>query len=399
MLDTPRITGEDVHSRSIAAGYRPDELHRAKVLVAGLGALGQNLVQTLSLSGVGNLLLVDFDVFEPHNVTRSPLYGVGVRSYKAPIVARRCLELSTAPAPVVRYSPTLVQELGDLAVAWSDVVVSAVDSVSTRAWLAERARVYGKPIAEGGFSGPLFNFSLFSGDDGRACYRCHNPFRESSASCTRYALEAEAARVVPAIQSVAATTAGFMAEQVIQALHGNLPEADERHYGDLRKRELHRSSLKVNPRCAGVHHRVERRAFLDLDHVPEKAAEFGSVLADRLGAGLLVLSEPLLLKFPCVRCGRLCAVGAGESTWLVDSRCQGCGGRWDLAEGRSPIAVKSVRVPEDLAPGSPLATLPAAELGVRPAGAFVYESERTGPCIVTISGEMSFPVQPASPDE
>ena len=56
------INTVDVHSRSRIAGYEPQRLQEGRVYVAGLGALGQNLVFDLALSGVGQLRLAERDV-------------------------------------------------------------------------------------------------------------------------------------------------------------------------------------------------------------------------------------------------------------------------------------------------------------------------------------------------
>ncbi len=67
-------TTTGLFDRERLAGYDPQLLNQAYVAVVGLGAAGCNIVQTLALSGVGNLGLVDFDVVEASNLTRSPLF-------------------------------------------------------------------------------------------------------------------------------------------------------------------------------------------------------------------------------------------------------------------------------------------------------------------------------------
>ncbi|MEV6633550.1 ThiF family adenylyltransferase [Actinoplanes sp. NPDC051470] len=221
-----QVTGVDRHSRSMLAGYDPARLNAARVAVVGLGALGQNVVQNLALSGVGNLLLVDYDAFEERNATRSPFFPTGdevarLGLGKAPVVANRAAVCATAADPSVRYAESLVQTAGDGVIRWADVVVSAVDSVSARAWLAERSRIHGRVMVEGGFAAAEFNLSAFLGTSGAVCYRCLNPGRQSSGSCRAYARTAESVSIIPAIQTSAAVLGGMMAEQVIQILIGN----------------------------------------------------------------------------------------------------------------------------------------------------------------------------------
>src|SRR5688500_19962976 len=50
------------------------KLARAKVLVIGAGALGNEIIKNLALLGVGNILVVDLDRVENSNLSRSILY-------------------------------------------------------------------------------------------------------------------------------------------------------------------------------------------------------------------------------------------------------------------------------------------------------------------------------------
>ena len=47
-----------------------DKLAKAYVGIAGLGGLGSNIAMMLARSGVGRLLLIDFDIVEPSNLNR-----------------------------------------------------------------------------------------------------------------------------------------------------------------------------------------------------------------------------------------------------------------------------------------------------------------------------------------
>lgn len=324
---------DDIFSRTVLAGYSPEVLGKAKVLVAGLGALGQNVVQTLALSGIGNLALVDFDYFEPHNATRSPYYPTLAEQAvlglaKAPVVAHRAGLSTTMADASVRYSTTTIQQLGNGVIAWADVVVSAVDSITARAWLAEQCRVHGKPMVEAGFSGPDFTLALFSGATGEPCYRCANPERASSASCTLYAQQAERSGIVPAIQTTAAVAGGLQAEAVIDLLHGYRVDLGMRLYGNIRSLQFDSAKLQLNPQCPGEHERFPELARIDVDGT---IADLAAAL-DHLGVTQFAFTEPVVANPACRDCHTTCAITLLESTWLRGPTCSACGGAWPRAD-------------------------------------------------------------------
>ncbi|HEV2891147.1 MAG TPA: ThiF family adenylyltransferase [Frankiaceae bacterium] len=378
-----RRSVEDVHSRSILAGYSPDVMFSSTVLVVGAGALGQNVLLNLALAGVQQLLVVDHDMFEPHNVTRSPLYppasdvsdrGLG----KAVNVAHRALAVATAPEADIWWAARTIQRVGDGVIRAADVVVSAVDDMSARAWLAERCRVVGRPMVEGGFQDSRYNVSVFGPDPDEACFRCVNPSRESSASCTKYALKAEAAAIVPALQTTAAVAGGLVAEHAIGWLHGRTPIRARRVYGDIRTGSSSVAVLTTSLACPGVH--TASGPLVDADIDPNGTVADAASWARRAGYASILLPEPAVVRAACTRCGAVCDVRAGESTWLLSPLCAGCGGPWHPAEGHGPALVRAIDVdhPQDLVDLSlreaglpPGATLDIVHADGSPAGALL----------------------------
>jgi molybdopterin/thiamine biosynthesis adenylyltransferase len=364
----------NLHSRSVLAGYDPALLAEGKILVVGLGALGQNVVQNLSLLGVGQLMLVDFDTFEGHNATRSPFYPTRAEVArlgrgKAAIVAHRAAQASTAADPAVYYSDDLIQVLGDGAISWADVVVAAVDSMTARAWLAERCRLLGRPMVEGGFSGPDFNLSAFAATAGAVCYRCGRPDRESSMSCTAYALAAEADHIVPAIQTSAAVLGGYQAEQVVQLLHGHLSRLGQRSYGNVRRETLQTALLAADDGCPGIHFPEARLGKIDDLGAAATLADLLRAVAAQFGSASLQLSEPVIPNLSCTSCKTPCLVQAPESSWLVAPRCTECGGPWPRTEVFAPDSVTKIDTSDQLA--DELASTPLARIGLRGGAAVV----------------------------
>ena len=217
-----RIVSE-LYSREALAGYDPECLRKAVALVVGAGALGQNAIQNLTLSGVGEQRIVDFDLFEAHNSTRSPFYG-GDGAPKALAVAAGAKKLSPTPTQRFRYADASIEELGDGAFAGVSVVVCAVDNGEARGVIADYSRLHGIPLIEGGFEGPSVTVSGYKNDPSVAwsepCWRCANPTTSGSISCRLYAQEAEKQRRIPAIQTGAAFVGALVAEAAILSMLG-----------------------------------------------------------------------------------------------------------------------------------------------------------------------------------
>lgn len=67
------LPSEDVLETMLSARHSPgvyQKIHNGKVAVAGLGGLGSHIAAALARTGVGELLLVDYDVVEPTNLNR-----------------------------------------------------------------------------------------------------------------------------------------------------------------------------------------------------------------------------------------------------------------------------------------------------------------------------------------
>ena len=120
--------GEGVFT--LLSWFKKDKVKNARVLVAGAGALGNEVVKDLALFGVGHIYVVDFDQIEISNLTRSVLFreeDAYNHSYKAEIVAKRAMEIN----PQIKVTPivgNLFSEVGFGLYRAVDVVFGCLDS-------------------------------------------------------------------------------------------------------------------------------------------------------------------------------------------------------------------------------------------------------------------------------
>jgi molybdopterin/thiamine biosynthesis adenylyltransferase len=342
-------------SRETRTGYEPEVIHKCVVLApGGGGAGGQNFLQDLALSGVGEIRIVDHDYFEEHNRTRSPLYPkdnlVAIsEAGKASHVAEGLLPLMTAPGAVIRFAECPIQELADGAFAGVDVVVSCVDNPRGRAYLADKTRLHGLPFIEAGFDGPELTLSCYPAPKSREearqapCWRCAHPDVEGAFSCRLYALQAEDEGFIPAIQNGAAAIGAIQAEATILARHGKMPLANRRMTLNLRTGQSRVFELTTDPQCPGFHRMlVDKPEALEATGMTN-LGELIREISDRLKKpAIILLPEPLVWTAPCTTCGAMVNVGEPAWSWVMNPRCESCGGpypAYDAVEhGGSPTA-------------------------------------------------------------
>ncbi len=90
------------------------KLRSAKVAVSGLGGLGSNIAVMLARSGIGKLLLVDFDVVDVTNLNRQMYFIQQLGKPKAealPEILRQINPYLTYEAVCVKVTPENVKEL------------------------------------------------------------------------------------------------------------------------------------------------------------------------------------------------------------------------------------------------------------------------------------------------
>jgi adenylyltransferase/sulfurtransferase len=311
------------HSRSEAAGYSSTLLDRAHVGVVGAGALGQNILLDLALAGVGELTIIDFDRFEDHNVTRSPLYPTASQlratdGVKASGVARRLVPMLSSRRGLVNYFCSPVEAVPIGALMAFDLVVSAVDSADTRRWLSHICRLLGIPMVEGGFEGSSFNVSSFSALQDDACFSCLSRDAESTLSCTRLARMMAGSDVVPALQTTAAVAGGYAVEAAMERLHGRSPDDFSWvTYGNIRTPRVTSARVSRVESCPVGHTRASRSRSTT---VPATLAD----LAGLLGDGTLVLASPIVISSQCPNCGSWCRPNRPEFLWRRNPFCERC---------------------------------------------------------------------------
>lgn len=373
-------------SRARRAGYDPEVLEGASVIVVGAGALGQNVLLDLALSGVRQLRIVDGDVFEDHNLTRSPLYPGGAPgARKATAVGSQVARQHTAKRPRIQAADAWIEELGLGAFEGVDAIAACVDSLAARAYLARVALLLGLPIVDGGFSGANVGMTAYPvGEDPTEtpCWSCGGPPVPGTFSCRQFAEYAATAGVVPAIQNGAATLGGLVAEAIVMVLHGKLT-VPKRISLDIRTGESLVFRPEPAPICSSTHRRLPGSPVRSRLGSEATAAE----LLQRYGDGdeaLLFLPHVFVERAPCPSCHWTCEVDAPVHRWRRDPRCGDCGGPWL----RERAGNHGQDIVSELHSAHPRATETLATLGIRSGDIVEIQGERSTAVRIADAGDL-----------
>jgi adenylyltransferase/sulfurtransferase len=148
------------------------KLGRARVLVVGMGGLGCPAALYLATSGIGRLVLNDFDRVDETNLPRQILYApedVGDLKVEA---ARRRLTALNPGVDVVVLAERLEGAALEAAVGGVDVVLDGTDNFAAR-FAVNRACVARRvPLVSGAAVRVEGQIAVFPNDGNGPCYAC-----------------------------------------------------------------------------------------------------------------------------------------------------------------------------------------------------------------------------------
>jgi adenylyltransferase/sulfurtransferase len=294
-----------------------DRIAATRVIVAGCGALGNEVIKNLALIGVGHLILVDFDRVELSNLPRSVLFrDKDIGSPKA----------STAAGGVRRLNPNIeVTSIdGDLETCLGvgqikecDLVLGCLDSIYAR-WILNRACYRaGRPWINAGISATVGEVSLYLPGHG-PCYECGMTRQmwqqiHERRSCTMNSRHLPP-RTIAATAAIASATAALQVNEALAWIHGQGLAP-----GAMLVLSTHPYSLST------VTAEDNRECMAHEIYAPTTAIEAGNhittaqLLREVSGAKSLQLDFDVVESWLCANCGiepagkRLAAVTEGEA--------------------------------------------------------------------------------------
>lgn len=155
---------EEVFSRTeqLLGRERFQKLRRCHVMVLGAGGVGSHCMEALARAGVGRLTLVDSDRVAPSNINRQSIALLStVGRYKTEVMREKIRDICPDTQVECRETFVLPDNVDTLFEERPDYIVDAIDTVSTKIAVAEKAREYKIPLISSMGTGNKLHGELF----------------------------------------------------------------------------------------------------------------------------------------------------------------------------------------------------------------------------------------------
>lgn len=137
-------------------------LKEASVLVFGVGGVGSHCIEALARSGVGRLILVDNDRVSLTNINRQSIACHStIGRYKTQVMKERIADICLDIKVVTYERFVLSDNLDDIFEEKPDYVLDAVDTVTAKLAVIQKARECGIPIISSMGTGNKLHGELF----------------------------------------------------------------------------------------------------------------------------------------------------------------------------------------------------------------------------------------------
>lgn len=330
-VETIRVLPEDrYHRQRLISWWEQERLAAARVLVVGAGALGNEILKLLALSGVGHILIYDMDRIELSNLSRTVLFNQSDEgAFKAEVAAQRVVALNPDAVAAGR-AQNIIHEVGQGVFLWADVVICGLDNRLARMFVNSSCARTGRTWIDGAIEGLAGVVRVF--DPARsACYECtmNETDRKLVAdrlSCARLARDEIRMGHVPTTSVAASFIAALEVQEALKYLHGQPTLYAEGIHVNGLWNDFNRVQYQRRDDCQ-AHEFFEQVVPLNLGVKDVTLGELLERAETRLGKGAtLELSRDVITHLTCPVCERVERAGVVLGALReAAARCADCG--------------------------------------------------------------------------
>lgn len=148
-----KLKGRYSRNMKMLSQEENESLQEKCVAVIGCGGLGGGIIEMLGRLGVGRIIAVDGDVFEPSNLNRQLLSHTQNMGISKAHAAVERMTLVNPEIQVKAVTEIVTAENASTLLEGAGVIVDAVDRIGTRLMLQQTAEEMGVPLVHGAIGG------------------------------------------------------------------------------------------------------------------------------------------------------------------------------------------------------------------------------------------------------
>lgn len=156
------MEGQFTRTESLIGREGMEKLNKSKVAVFGIGGVGSYASEALVRSGLGNIVLIDYDIIDVSNINRQ-IHATSktVGLLKVEVMRDRLLEINPSLNIKIINEPYTDENKNRLLFLDYSYVIDAIDMVSSKVSLIENCKILKIPIISCMGAGNKLNPTMF----------------------------------------------------------------------------------------------------------------------------------------------------------------------------------------------------------------------------------------------
>ncbi len=338
-IETIVITDPDsdrYHTFGYISWWQQEVVRNATVLVIGAGALGNEVIKNLTLMGIGNILIADFDTIEDSNLSRSVLFRATDRGRRKVDAAADGVKALNPDVKVKAWHGDINFEMGLGVFRHVDAIIGCLDNREARLSINRFSWAVNRPWVDGAIQELMGIVRVFRPGEG-ACYECTLTDLDYQIinlrySCPLLARENILQGKVPTTPTSASIVAAFETQEALKLLHNMEVQPGKALMINGLTNDIYLTEYPVKDGCMS-HSMLE--PIVELPDATAGGTTLAALLAiarERLGPeGVLEFDSELVVAMECGSCGQTEPIFQRMARLYEDAAvCPNCGAKREM---------------------------------------------------------------------
>jgi len=324
------------HTFGYISWWQQEVVRNATVLVIGAGALGNEVIKNLTLMGIGNILIADFDTIEDSNLSRSVLFRADDRGRRKVDAAADGVKALNPDVKVKAWHGDINFEMGLGVFRHVDAIVGCLDNREARLSINRFSWAVNRPWVDGAIQELMGIVRVFWPGEG-ACYECTLTDSDYQIINLRYSCPLLARQnilqgKVPTTPTSASIVAAFQTQEALKLLHHMEVQPGKALMINGLTNDIYMTEYPVKDGCMS-HSMLE--PIVELPDVTAAGTTLGALLAiarERLGPeAVLEFDSELVVAMECSSCGQDEPIFQRMARLYEDAAvCPNCGAKREM---------------------------------------------------------------------